>query len=119
MRAAEAVPGATAMSVGTWAAAMSDARYECFEDPLTGAGTAKAEFHSIYGDACEELFSSQSGVVVEDFFSMNPVVHGLWAFVDDNARADMYDLAVELHLVHGRAEVCAGETDAQRRERGN
>lgn len=95
-----------------WSSVLTDKRYVCFEDPFSGTPVPKEEFHSIYGPACREVF--QCSITVEVLFAANPVMVGEWRFVDEDARQDLTDAAVELKLVPSFGEICAGETEKQK-----
>ena len=98
-----------------WSSVLTDKRYVCFEDPFSGTPVPKEEFHSMYGPACREVF--QCGITVGVLFAANPVMVGEWRFVDEDARLDLSDAAVELKLVPSFDEICAGETEQQRAAR--
>lgn len=98
-----------------WSSVLTDKRYVCFEDPFSGTPVPKEEFHSMYGPACREVF--QCGITVGVLFAVNPVMVGEWRFVDEDARLDLTDAAVELKLVPSFGEICAGETEKQRAAR--
>lgn len=66
----------------------------------------------MYGPACLAIFLGE--IEVGLLFDENPMVEGEWRFSDDNARADLYDVAVELRLVRDFDEVCAGESDEEK-----
>lgn len=95
-----------------WSIALADGQYSTFEDPFSGMPVPKTEFNEVYGPACREVF--QCGITVGLLFVQNPVVYGEWRFADDDARADLYDAAVELGLVPKCEEICAGETNAEK-----
>ena len=69
----------------------------------------------MYGPACKEVF--QCSITVGVLFAANPVMMGEWRFVDEDARLDLSDAAVELNLVPSFDEICAGETEKQKAER--
>jgi len=98
-----------------WSSVLTDKRYVCFEDPFSGTPVPKEEFNSMYGPACREVF--QCGITVGVLFAANPVMVGEWRFVDEDARLDLSDAAVELKLVPSFGEICAGETKQQRAAR--
>jgi len=98
-----------------WSSVLTDKRYVCFEDPFSGTPVPKKEFHSMYGPACREIF--QCSITVGVLFAANPVIMGEWRFVDEDARLDLSDAAVELNLVPSFDEICAGETEQQRAAR--
>lgn len=98
-----------------WSSVLTDKRYVCFEDPFSGTPVPKEEFHSMYGPACREIF--QCSITVGVLFAANPVTMGEWRFVDDDARQDLTDAAVELKLVPSFDEICAGETEEQKAAR--
>ena len=98
-----------------WLSVLTDKRYVCFEDPFSGTPVPKEEFHSMYGPACKEVF--QCSITVGVLFAANPVMMGEWRFVDEDARLDLSDAAVELNLVPSFDEICAGETEKQKAER--
>ena len=99
-----------------WSVVLTDTQYSTFEDPFSGTPVPKAEFDAVYGPACREVF--QIGITVGLMFSPNPVMAGEWRFADEDARADLYDAAVEMKLVASFGEVCAGETAEQKMLRG-
>lgn len=98
-----------------WSSVLTDKRYVCFEDPFSGTPVPKEEFHSMYGPACRAVF--QCGITVGLLFAANPVMVGEWRFVDEDARLDLTDAAVELKLVPSFGEICAGETEKQKAAR--
>jgi hypothetical protein len=98
-----------------WSVVLTDTRYSTFEDPFSGMAVPKAEFDETYGPACREVF--QCGITIEVLFAANPVMCGEWRFADEDARADLYDAAVEMGLVVSSAEVCAGETVVEKANR--
>ena len=95
-----------------WSFVLADERYSTFEDPFSGTPVPKREFDAVYGPACLEVF--QCCITVDMLFSANPVMCGEWRFADDDARADLYDVAIELGLVASSEEVCAGETEEEK-----
>jgi len=98
-----------------WSSVLTDKQYVCFEDPFSGATVPKKEFHSMYGPACREIF--QCCITLEVLFAANPVMIGEWRFVDEDARQDLIDAAVDLKLVPSFDEICAGETEKQKAAR--
>eukprot|EP00037_Helgoeca_nana_P026611 m.301102 g.301102 ORF g.301102 m.301102 type:complete len:181 (-) comp27265_c1_seq1:1944-2486(-) len=98
-----------------WTEVLSDPRFVTFEDPFSGFAVPKDEFHATYGPACLAVF--QDHLLVSHLFEPNPLTVGEWRFADNEGRLDLYDAAVESGLVQPFDEVCAGETDAERRGR--
>lgn len=98
-----------------WSVVLTDTRYSTFEDPFSGTPVPKREYDALYGPACREVF--QCGITIGVLFAPNPVIMGEWRFADEDARADLYDAAVELKLVPSFDEVCAGETHCERTRR--
>ena len=98
-----------------WSAVLTDTRYSTFEDPFSGTPVPKREYDALYGPACREVF--QCGIMIGVLFAPSPVILGEWRFADEDARADLYDAAVELGLVPSFDEVCAGETHCERTRR--
>lgn len=98
-----------------WSVVLTDTRYSTFEDPFSGTPVPKREYDALYGPACREVF--QCGITIGVLFAPNPVTVGEWRFADEDARADLYDAAVEMKLVPSFDEVCAGETHKEKTRR--
>lgn len=97
-----------------WNAVMHSESYKTMEDPFSGICVPKYEFDKVYGPACAVLFAD---LQVDMIFEENPVVQGEWRYADDNAREDMYDVALELGLVYSSDEVKQGESFEEERNR--
>lgn len=101
----------------SWSNVIVNRLYESFEDPVTNQIMSKKDFDEIYGLACIELFDNDTEIKVTLFFEENPMIQGEWRFVDEDARLDIYELAVEMKLIVSHKEICEGETVEAKRRR--
>ena len=103
----------------SWETVMIETRFNMFEDPITGTFIPKHEYNKIYGPACSELFSSEFMISIETFYTPNPLNTDCWMFVDNDAKLDLFDTAVEMGLLPELREIQAGETDTEKSTREN
>jgi hypothetical protein len=90
---------------------MESSNFVLFEDPVTNQMMLKEHYNLIYGPALRELFDNDTDIKVDLFFVENPLTQGEWRLTDEDSRLDIYDLSVEMELIHNHSEICAGETD--------
>lgn len=103
----------------TWDTALHNPKFECFEDPVTGTPMPKTEYNQLYGPACTDLFNNNDLIFVETFYLPNPVNKDCWMFVDEDAKADLFDTSVDLGLLPNLKEIQAGETKSEKSSRSN
>jgi len=103
-----------------WSIAIESTQFSQFEDPITGTLLDKIQYNEIYGKVCELLMGDDNyDLCVETFFSSNPINNGSWHFVDEDARLDLYDTAVEEGVLPPLKEIHEGESEKDRQIRNN
>lgn len=103
-----------------WSIAIQSTKFLQFEDPITGTLLDKIKYNEIYGKVCELLMGDDNyDFCVETFFASNPINNGSWHFVDEDARLDLYDIAVEEGILPPLKEIHEGESEKERRMRNN
>src|SRR5687768_13291410 len=90
----------------------SEAKYESFEDPVTGENVPKSIFCDTY-----RVFLESLQCLVSDFYSPNPLLAGAWRFLDDDARQDFYDGCRDKGLLLELSEIHAGESKQEKDSR--
>ena len=101
-----------------WSLAIQSAKFSHFEDPITGTLLDKIHYNEIYGKVCELLMGDANyDLCVETFFTSNPINNGFWHFIDEDARLDLYDTAVEEGILPPLKEIHEGESKSEKERR--
>ena len=80
------------------------------QDPVYDSYLDKDAFFDIYLMLLQTFDGTDADAYVDLFFEPSPVNMSILIFVDEDAKSDFADLAIEMKLIPEIAETCAGES---------
>ncbi len=80
------------------------------QDPVFESYLDIGSFFDIYLSLLETLDGSDADSFVDLFFSRSPVNLSILIFIDEDARSDFADSAIEMKLIPDITETCQGES---------
>ena len=93
-------------------------RIELISDPITDGLLSKECFLSVYQPLMETLDGSDMSSYVDFFFEISRFNNTILLFIDEEARLDFQDLALDMNLIPELIEIMQGESkkdEAKRR----
>jgi hypothetical protein len=93
-------------------------RIELISDPITDGLLSKECFLSVYQPLMETLDGSDMSSYIDFFFEISRFNNTILLFIDEEARLDFQDLALDLNLIPELIEIMQGESrkdEAKRR----
>jgi len=83
--------------------------YDSIQDPIYHSYISVDVFFNSYQDLLESLNGEDCDSYIESFFTPSVINSRMLVFIDEDARMDFEDLAVEMKLIPSLKEICEGE----------
>jgi len=87
------------------------------QDPIYMSYLDKEVYFEIYGSLLKELDGRDSDSFIDLFFEISKINSSILVFIDDDAKEDFADLAVDMKLIPDIKELCEGESKEDKLKR--